>query len=374
MKISMSRIVGAFRSGAEVYYALFERVTGPAGAHSHEQCVAFGTLSQVVAWIFATASECETGLLRMTQGEVSPEVYIASWQEAMAHPVFLFSQPVILDASSSGATIKTSSSVWYYGNQLPRALEKLRQHGCDTAAERVEHGGTVVMDLHQDAKVVAALFGYDPRWRAVAPDQIVCPLHGVRKVPGLAPRISGIRRRAPKMALHRVPGTNRLVLECDQVLAPRTGSSQQHPVKRQALFGSRDEIVSGFLHGVAAVCELRWKGGGIDAMTALRGLLASSIPELGAGFGALVSGQAVDGMFLYQQRLIGLIGNLSPYFLPGGCFAFSMDAAVKEGLAGELMDFPSFALDLVSPERMARFERLRMQRRVSRRTRQLVAV
>lgn len=355
MKISIAYCVGAFRTAAGIFYALFESSRDAAQAVStvRSQCVAFGSLFQVTSWIFARAAECEIGLIQGPHGRITPEHYVREWRAAMATPFRMFTQPVFLDTNSPFRTIPTDHPVWYHGNLLPRAIERLRAQGYHKVADRLAMGEGATLDLHQDAVVIAELFGYDPTCPPATPKQIIRPQHeGVdTDLKPVYPQVSGAH--PPRLELRRLTGTRRFVLRVQD---------------RPAIIGTLDELFTEYMQ-VAAGCEWRWQGG-VEAITSLRQTLDGTdtidaphatrvVLPIEPGTGILVSPKAFRAMALYPEIVAELALRLDPFSFPGGELAFSYDEAVEKGLAEMLTCFPLASLTYISPSRMHRYLRTR---------------
>ena len=352
MQISLMRRATAFRTRDGVFYALFEALRDandePSSERPVARCVTFGTLAQVTAWILARSADCEYGLLRFLTRPATPEMYVSLWQSALKYPRLLFTQPVFLDTKGPHATVPTDSPVWYYGNLLPRAQAKLRENGCPEVADRLSSGDGVVLDLHNHAKALAAVFGYDPQYPHATPARFVCPRSDGTLVAELAPKLPEQPARVPRLDLRRIEGCNRFVL--------RVG--QQH-----AMFGTLDELYENFARTVATTCAMQTARGGLQAIAAFRAACKDGAATLDAGYGVSLHPSifTADVFSSCRQRFTRLMRELQPFVLPGAGFVFPMDDAVRKGLADDLTMLPSFALDLVPPKRVARYARLRGQ-------------
>lgn len=356
MQISMAYCVGAFRTALGVFYALFESTRDSAAPVSavRSECVAFGMLPQVTAWMFARAADCEMGLLQGPHGRITPEHYIREWRAALATPFRLFTQPVFLDANGPLRTIPTSHPVWYDGNLLPRAIDRLRAQGYAEAADRLGKGEGATLDLHKDAAAIAALFGYDPSCPSATPRKIVRPQHeGVDT--DLRPAAPDDTKGClPQLELRRLTGTHRFVMRV-----------QWHP----AIVGTLDELFAGYMRSVAAGCEVRWRGG-LDAIASVRQALDGAdtidrhdatrvVLPIEANTGILVSPRAFRGTAMFPEIVAELARKMEPLYFPGGDLVFSYDEAAEKGLADMLTCFPVLSLAYINPARMQRCQRAR---------------
>ena len=344
MKVSLARYTSAFRTASGVFYALFEasyntRETTP---NPVTECVAFGSITQVMGWIFNAMTQCENGFIRSSHGAMTPEMYLAFWKEAMRRPDALFTQPVWISAGSGAqATVPTRSAVWYDGNRLPHAVRQFQAHGYDATAERVCAGETVVLDLHHDAAVLAAIYGFDPHRSNVAPWRIIQPQSQGEGNPSLAPVVrpaAPSRKGLPEVRVRRIGHINRYVAMVEGM---------------PAMFGSVDELVSQYIESVALGCELRWRDGGTKAIESFRQVLQFAVPPIEDGFGVRVNLKAIDGMALFTDRVFGISEVLGhrPIPLSGeGAIVFALSDIRAFQLERELLSLPYEALGLVYPE------------------------
>lgn len=338
MKTVLSRRASAFRTHQGAFYALFETYydTGSPNLDS-TKCVAFGTLHQVLAWIFASLGEYELGISRSFALPDAAETVLMHWRQALRRPDRQFTQPVWLDASSGAdGTIPTSSRYWMDGNMLPRAVSILLEHGYETVAARVRKGEKVILDLHRDAGVLSSIYGYDASHPYIAPWRIVQPHGEGEGDPAMAPSTRSGKVSIPAMSFHHVGG-NMLMLKL-----------KGHP----AIFGSRDEVFQSFCNTIALSCELRGDGGGTQAIAALRTASSKRLCRVESG-----SGFIIDVLKLFtdpDQRALASLTQVLGSNVPSlsGRPVFPADALRSMNALDTLAGLPGHALTYVGKSEM----------------------
>lgn len=275
MKTVLSRRVSAFRTHLGAFYALYESYHDTTNPNlSSSKCVAFGTLHQVLAWIFSTLGQYELGLSKNFVLPNAPEYVLLNWRQAMRRPDRQFTQPVWLDATSGAdGTIPTSSRYWMNGDMLPHAVSMLLEHGYETVAAHLRKGAQAILDLHRDAGVLASIYGYEASRPYIAPWRIVQPHGEGEGDPAMAPRARSGKVSIPKMSFRQVGG-NMLMLKLNG---------------HRAIFGSRDEVFQSYCNTIALGCELQADGGGTLAIAAFRTAAAKRLTRVEAGSGIIVN-------------------------------------------------------------------------------------
>lgn len=275
MKTVLSRRASAFRTHMGAFYALYESYYDTANPeHSTNKCVAFGTIQQVLAWIFSTLGSYELGLAKNFALPNAAEPVLLHWRQALCRPDRQFTQPVWLDATSGAdGTIPTSSRYWLDGDMLPHAVSMLLEHGYETVAARVRKGEQVILDLHRDAGVLASIYGYEASRPYIAPWRIVQPHGEGEGDPAMAPHTRSGKVSIPSMSFHQVGG-NMLMLKLKG---------------HRAIFGSRDEVFQSYCNTIALGCELQADGGGTLAIAAFRAAAAKRLTRVEAGSGIIVN-------------------------------------------------------------------------------------
>lgn len=167
-----ARRVAAFRSGDTTYYALFETSScSNIYPQRHDECcVAFGTSSQVNAWILGAMAAVAMGSLRVRGGRSTPLAYLRAWRKAFARPAVLHDREIVLEPSARlYATIPTDEGT----SPLELALASLNHAGYTDAAAALSRREAVPLRLHADAAVLSTIYGETNKGRPIAAWRVI---------------------------------------------------------------------------------------------------------------------------------------------------------------------------------------------------------
>jgi hypothetical protein len=332
--VSISRRVSAFRTAAGIFYALFETTyqRGEEAPTPKSSCVAFGTIRQVMAWIFSAMASCESGALQSVSGRIDPLDYMRFWQHALRRPDRQFTHPVWIKASRSRtATIPTRSDIWYDGNRLPFAARLMREHGYPDQALRVERGEEVLMELHRDAALLAALYGGEGGTR-IEPWRIIQPTDVVGEGdPSLAPAQNQRQLHGPTIKVYRLDHDLRF---CALVSGFRS------------LSGSPDELMVDFIGQIAPRLEERGDGAGVRAIQCFRQALSAEPQDAPDSLELTIDRDALQSMVFHRSRYALIEHGLGGL---GSERAAGMVVSVRDLRATKLLlpvtELPSICLD-----------------------------
>lgn len=193
--VSTAKKVAAFQTPqGQTAYVLFEErySTNICPHHPNWSCVGFGYLADVVAYIFAFASDCEGGMLQSRKGHIRPEKYIDDWLAQLANPVEM------RDVNKKVAYGTLFSSVLTPAIQ-ERVTQSLTDAGMQHVCNAIEQGGFDA-SLHSDFDVLRTIFTRLPMdigsWRFVGSTHGVhtagfqCPNLGYRPTSKKAPAVT----------------------------------------------------------------------------------------------------------------------------------------------------------------------------------------
>lgn len=113
-----------------------------------------GTLEQALSWIFLAASSCEGGMLQGRGGSLTPGGYVDGWLKELACPHELPDKRIKLYVGKSQYGSDPISA-----ESAERAVKMLSSSGFELVAGKLAAGETVPVTLHQDAALLAALYG-----------------------------------------------------------------------------------------------------------------------------------------------------------------------------------------------------------------------
>lgn len=282
--ISVSRRVAAFRTPTQVLYALFESnyCSNVTPQIPREECVAFGTFSNVLGWIFIAMDACAGRMHRRPGGNFTPMGYLKTWLKAFAEPTLFADRGITLRASSDyRATLPINESASMYrkdGRSL--AMTKLAEYGYGAAVQQLRAGEAVDLMLHQDGDVLAAIYG-DASGRGISP-YLIIDTCGIMSLPrpelNPLPDLKKLPRDRDRNTLYRIaldpapagigywPGPTELF-----VLMLEGG---------KALIESSQSMIGTYARDVGAALEQQEPGLGLAAVHALAADLRSEHPAL----------------------------------------------------------------------------------------------
>ncbi len=144
--------------------------------HTPQWCArTIGRIDGAMETIFRDAACCEGGSLRDRSGAITPETYIRRWLRALRHPVrmpemFVHLSEKDLRLQFRFANDETNEASW------GRFRERMRALGREDIPHTLEHGGDIMLSLHQDVELVLAIYGHGKGqaplasvWRAFGP-------------------------------------------------------------------------------------------------------------------------------------------------------------------------------------------------------------
>ena len=168
--VTTNRLASAFQDDAgNTIWCLFEKVY-ERNVHPHTpewNCVYIGETEGALKRIFSYAADCESGMLQGNRGDLSPEVYIKRWLDAMRNPTMMPDKEVRCTLPKSDGSQGYWDERRRQRNEL--ALERLRAAGRAEAAAELEAGKEVTLELYRDAAAICAVYGGDgvAPWRAL---------------------------------------------------------------------------------------------------------------------------------------------------------------------------------------------------------------
>lgn len=295
--VSTAKKVAAFQTPqGQTAYVLFEERYSKNSYPHHPNwgCVGFGYLADVVAYIFAFASDCESGMLQSRKGHLRPEKYIGDWLEQLANPV------AMPDVSKNVAYGTALSSVLTPAIR-ERVTQSLVDAGMQHVCNAIEQGGFEA-SLHSDFDVLRTIYTRLPMdigsWRFVGSTYgvitagIQCPNLGYRPTPIKAPAVT-------TSAMARVKTDNVLV---------------QQPDGRYKSNGVDYSLVALFVMGYAQT-ELQFPGNYSKAIKAYRQSVADA-PPASLDTRVRVSAQLATDKYELQliKRFADVMGQSAPEF------------------------------------------------------------
>lgn len=271
--ITVSRRASAFRSpSGTIFYALWENTCeSNVYPHTpHESCAAFGTITQVMAWIYGAMESCAGGMLRGRSSALTPLGYLRSWQSALDNPIQLSDRDIVLKASDSWrASVPTGGTSEYDPDRLALVAGKLRAMGYHAQAEQLEAGAEVRLRLHHDGDVLVSIYGYAAD--GIAPWRVLEPygLNSAVVQPALAP---------PKPTAKGVVVPPITAYRIEKSAEQNTGFWVCALVEGYGSVTDDSFFMASFISQVASKCEAACPGAGKLAIRAMQQVLHTPIP------------------------------------------------------------------------------------------------